>query len=238
MWRKTDYTGRKFGRWTVIGVAPNHITNGGYSVPMWDCVCDCGTRRAVRGNDLRLRKSVSCGCYMVENPVSKKHGASNSHLYKIYYGMKQRCYNKSNKNYNHYGERGIDICKEWESYEAFEKWAYSNGYQDGLTIERKNVNQGYSPNNCEWIGRAEQAKNKTTSVLITHNGETHIAAEWDKLLGFSHGTVGRRIRNGWSVEDAITVIPGEREKMMAIETAKAALPKVQAMTTEPPDGVE
>lgn len=114
MWRKRDYTGGKFGKWTVIGKAPNHITRGGYSVTMWDCVCDCGTRRAVRGNDLRLGKSLSCGCLLAENPNSRKHGAAGSHLYKVYYGMKARCYNPNNEDYKHYGERGIRICEEWE----------------------------------------------------------------------------------------------------------------------------
>ena len=212
MWRKVDYTGIKFGRWTVVGAAPNHITKGGYPVSMWDCVCECGTRRAVRGNDLKLGKSVSCGCYMIENPVSKKHGASNSHLYKIYYGMKSRCYNPKNKNYNHYGERGVKICQEWQEFEAFESWALLHGYQDGLTIERKDVNDGYSPENCCWVTLAEQQKNKRTNRLITYHGETHIASEWDDILGFNRGIVVSRLERGWSEEETVSIPLGQRRK--------------------------
>lgn len=212
MWRKVDYTGMKFGRWTVIGAAPNHITKGGYPVSMWDCICECGTRRAVRGNDLKLGKSVSCGCYMIENPASKKHGASNSHLYKIYYGMKSRCYNSKNKNYNHYGERGIGICDEWQDYGTFEKWALSNGYADGLTIERKNVNDGYCPDNCCWVSLAKQQRNKRTNKVITFDGESHIATEWDEIMGFNKGTINSRLERGWSEKDAISIPIGKRRK--------------------------
>lgn len=213
MWRKADYTGRKFGRWTVIGVAPNHITKGGYPVSMWDCVCDCGTRRAVRGNDLRLGKSVSCGCYMVENPTSKTHGASNIHLYKIYHGMKARCYNRNNKNYSHYGARGISICEEWKDYESFAKWAVENGYKDGLTIERNNVDDGYSPDNCRWIPIEEQQRNKRTNRVIAYGGETHIVAEWERILGFKHGIIQGRLQRGYSEEEALTMPVGQRRKM-------------------------
>lgn len=212
MWRKTDYTGMKFGRWTVIGMAPNHITKGGYPVSMWECVCECGTRRAVRGNDLRLGKSVSCGCYMVENPISKTHGQSSSHLYKIYYGMRSRCYNPNNKNFDHYGGRGVGICAEWQTFEAFESWAMSHGYQDGLTIERKDINAGYSPGNCCWITPAEQQKNKRTNKAITYCGETHIAAEWDDILGFKHGVVAARLKRGWSEDEAVTIPLGQRRR--------------------------
>lgn len=212
MWRKVDYTGMKFGRWTVIGAAPNHITKGGYPVSMWDCICECGTRRAVRGNDLKLGKSVSCGCYMIENPASKKHGASNSHLYKIYYGMKSRCYNPKNKNYSHYGERGIEICDEWQDYGTFEKWALSNGYADGLTIERRNVNDGYCPDNCCWVSLAKQQRNKRTNKVITFDGESHIAAEWDEIMGFNKGTINSRLKRGWNEKDAISIPIGKRRK--------------------------
>lgn len=212
MWRKIDYTGMKFGRWTVLGVAPNHITSGGYSVAMWDCVCECGTRRAVRGNDLRLGKSVSCGCYLVDNPVSRKHGATGSHLYMIYHGMRARCYNPNNDDYKHYGGRGIKICDEWQDYETFQSWALRNGYVDGLTIDRIDVNGDYCPNNCRWITMDEQKANKRNTVYVTAFGETKRLVEWAKEYGMKYQTLEKRIKNGWLIEDALTVPVGSRTR--------------------------
>lgn len=88
-------------------------------------------------------------------------------LYSIYTNMKTRCYNAGNPTYEHYGKRGIRMCKEWlDSYKAFEKWAFDNGYEDGLTIERVDVNGNYCPDNCKWITPEEQAANKTTTIRV------------------------------------------------------------------------
>lgn len=211
MWRKRDYTGGKFGKWTVIGKAPNHITRGGYSVTMWDCVCDCGTRRAVRGNDLRLGKSLSCGCLLAENPNSRKHGAAGSHLYKVYYGMKARCYNPNNEDYKHYGERGIRICEEWETFEVFAEWAEKSGYVDGLTIERKDVNGDYSPKNCCWITQREQTRNKRNTVYITACGETKTLVEWANHLNVPASMLRLRRKRGWTGEEIISIPKGIRK---------------------------
>lgn len=212
MRRKNDYTGEKFGKWTVIGKAPNHITRGGYPVSMWDCVCECGTRRAVRGNDLRLGKSVSCGCSLAENPAARKHGAAGSHLYKVYYGMKARCYNPNNKNYKHYGGRGVEICEEWRSFEAFAEWADKSGYAEGLTIERKDVNEGYCPQNCCWITQKEQTRNKRNTVYITAQGETKTLLEWAKQLNVPASMLKARQARGWTDEEIISIPKGMRRK--------------------------
>lgn len=214
MWRKTDYTGMKFGKWTVIGTAPNSITKGGYPVSMWDCMCECGTRRAVRGNDLRLGKSVSCGCSMAETPTSRKHGVSGSHLYMVYHGMKARCYNQNNRDYKHYGGRGIKICNEWEDYTVFEEWAIANGYKQGLTIERIDVNGDYCPDNCKWITQQEQTRNKRTTVYLIAFGKTKPLLEWADEYGISPKILRHRIKRGWAVEDAISLpLEAERRKM-------------------------
>lgn len=203
MWRKVDYTGMRFGRWTVLGPAPNHITKGGYSVSMWDCICDCGTRKAVRGNDLRIGKSVSCGCSLVDNPVSRKHGEAGTRLYMVYHSIKARCYNKNSDDYKHYGGRGICICDEWQDYEKFLEWAISNGYHQGLTIERNNVNGDYCPDNCRWITQKEQTRNKRTTVYLTAFGETKTLISWAEEKGVNPDVIRSRIKRGWSVESAI-----------------------------------
>lgn len=75
-------------------------------------------------------------------------------LYHIYHGIKQRCYNPNNPKYNIYGGKGIKMCQEWlNDYEIFRAWAIENGYKDNarLSIDRKDSNKDYCPNNCQWI---------------------------------------------------------------------------------------
>jgi len=77
-------------------------------------------------------------------------------LYRAWQNMKWRCLNPNTINYHRYGGRGIIVCKEWKnSYLNFKKWAVSNGYKDGLSIDRIDNDKGYSPINCQWITRVE-----------------------------------------------------------------------------------
>ena len=89
------------------------------------------------------------------------HGESETRLYYIWTTMKARCLNKNNRNYPIYGGRGIMVCDEWlKSYESFRDWALKNGYEDNLTIDRKNNDDNYKPNNCRWANSFTQAQNK------------------------------------------------------------------------------
>jgi hypothetical protein len=106
--------------------------------------------------------------------------------------------------YHRYGGRGITVCDEWQTFEPFCKWAMSNGYDDCLTLDRINVNGNYEPSNCRWATPKEQANNRRTNHLLTHDGETHTIKEWAEILGINHRTlVGRINQLGWSVEKAL-----------------------------------
>ncbi len=151
-----DISGHRFGRWTVL----RRTENQGKQT-MWLCRCDCGTLRAVAGAHLKDGSSVSCGCYKVEASKERatKHGHWGCKLHYIWLGMRQRCSNPKNQAFQNYGGRGITICSEWDEFSNFESWALSHGYVEGLTIERRNVNGNYCPENCCWIPRCEQGKN-------------------------------------------------------------------------------
>lgn len=93
--------------------------------------------------------------------------------------MKQRCYSEGYKDYKNYGGRGIGICQEWlDSSDAFEAWALANGYAENLTIERIDVNKGYSPENCTWIPAELQLRNRRICRYLTIDGETRTMSEW------------------------------------------------------------
>lgn len=111
-------------------------------------------------------------------------------LYGVWRGMKQRCCDKNSISYKWYGERGIDVCDEWKhSFEAFEQWALSAGYDDTKSrkeqsLDRIDGSKGYSPDNCRFITHSENCRNTSRNVLITHNGVTKCVTEWCEELDF------------------------------------------------------
>lgn len=150
---RKDLIGQRFGKLTVIADAGR--TEGRC---IWLCICDCGNTTEVRSGNLIQGNVKSCGCLRRETP--SKHNGKGTRLYNIWRAMRQRCEYPKHKSYVDYGGRGIRVCTEWdESFASFREWAINNGYTDELTIDRKNVNGDYNPNNCRWITREEQNRN-------------------------------------------------------------------------------
>lgn len=208
MGKLIDITGQSFGRWTVLcreGTKDREAT--------WRCQCSCRGNesiRVVKGSELRSGKSRSCGCIRNENLSTKKtiHGMSDTRLYKMWKNIKTRCYDKNDKSFINYGGRGVQMCDSWKnSFESFAEWALSNGYSDALSIERVDVNGGYSPDNCTFITVPEQARNRR-NTLLTVNGVTKTKGEWCKEYGINLRTLSSRLNKlGWSPEDAVLTRP-------------------------------
>lgn len=131
------------------------------------------------------------------------HGDSGKRLYYIWKSMKARCTLKTNTSYKRYGGRGITVCKEWEDYQTFKKWALENGYNDKLTIDRINSNGNYEPTNCRWATPKEQANNTRRNRLITAYGKTMTMTQWSEMTGIKVATIWARLNKGWPVEDAL-----------------------------------
>jgi hypothetical protein len=90
-------------------------------------------------------------------------------------------------------------------------WALSNGYDDSLTLERKDIDKGYSPDNCKWIPAKDQYLNRSDSHLVTAFGKTMTIKEWSDESGIKYDTIERRInRYGWAAEDAVTIKPWKK----------------------------
>lgn len=152
---------RVFERLTVIGRSKVY-KNKRY---LWDCKCSCGNTKifAVCGSALLSGNTKSCGCLKLElaGKATITHGLSHTRLYRIYCGMKNRCLNPSASDYSYYGGRGITICKEWiDDFTNFYNWAIANEYDDKLSIDRKDNEGNYEPNNCRWATDSEQMINR------------------------------------------------------------------------------
>ena len=151
----------------------------------------------------------------------KTHGESHTPLHNIWCGINNRC-DPAHKHSKRYGKRGICICDEWQSYEAFAEWARNNGYKEGLTIERIDVNGNYSPENCTWIPLAKQARNRRTTHWVTYEGRKMSLAEACEHAGLPYKQVFWRMAHaGWPFEKAISVPMGAGTGQKESDTTKA-----------------
>lgn len=160
--RAVDLTGRRLGALTVLQIVPKDERGDGYkrNIVFWKCKCDCGAELNISAQSILRENRRSCGCQIHKRHPKRDGGR----LYKIFQGMKSRCYNKNATGYKNYGGRGISICDEWlNDFWAFHAWALSAGYDEGLTIDRIDNDKGYCPENCRWATKAEQNKNKRTA---------------------------------------------------------------------------
>lgn len=110
---------------------------------------------------------------------------NNRKIQNFYYGMMRRCYEPKRHNYRLYGGRGITVCKEWHSYSVFRAWAYSNGWQHGLQLDRIDNNQGYSPNNCRFVRPKINANNRNDNVRYIYSAGFRTAREIADIEGIT-----------------------------------------------------
>ena len=156
--------GEKYGSLTIVEEKPPIKLNG-YKKRMFLCECECGNKTIVRLEYLRSGHTKSCGCLRAKKAHETKetHGMAGTRLYRIWNGMKQRCYNENVESYEYYGAKGVKVYEEWHNFEPFYKWAIENGYKDNLTIDRIDPYGDYCPENCRWIPKGEQIHNRRDS---------------------------------------------------------------------------
>lgn len=131
----------------------------------------------------------------LNNHNHRIHGLSHTRIDNIYRAMKSRCYNKNNAKYHRYGARGIKMCDSWlNDKSAFFTWAFNNGYNEDLTIDRINNNGDYCPENCRWVNLSEQANNKSTNVIIAFEGDFYTMAEFCRKYGLKYKVFHKKYR--------------------------------------------
>lgn len=129
-------------------------------------------------------------------------------LYNIWHSMRLRCLTPGYRDYKYYGGRGITICAEWDTYEAFRAWAISHGFGKDLTLDRREVNGNYEPSNCRWIPQSDQQLNTRRVKMLTVNGVTKPLPVWSRETGLSPEVIRVRLKAGWDHESCVTIPVG------------------------------
>jgi hypothetical protein len=199
---KRDLVGKRYERLTVIRESGRYRKQ-----VLWECRCDCGAVIHTTSNHLNRGNTKSCGCLKRELLGNRRrtHGLCRSPEYVSWCAMKHRCNNPENQDWEHYGGRGIKVCKRWEK--SFRSFLADMGPQPPgqNTIERVNSDKDYKPSNCRWASQKEQTRNKRTTKRIEHNGETLTVGEWAERLGLSYSVLQSRIVRGWPIQLALTL---------------------------------
>lgn len=203
-----DLIRKRFGRLIVIEYT------GRYK---YLCQCDCGNKKIIYGYSLKNGDTKSCGCLRIEKTRHKsiKHGHTSkgqkSKIYRIWGEMIQRCTNLNDKGYVNYGGRGITVCERW--LKSFENFLEDMGKSpEGYQIDRIDNNKGYYKENCRWVTRKEQCRNRRNNHLITINNETKCISEWSEITGIKPHTILMRLRRGWSPKKTFTIPVRKRNK--------------------------
>lgn len=205
--KAADMADRVFGRWTVVARADNSPSGQ----IRWMCRCVCGTEAIVQSGALKSGHSKSCGCHKVETTIrrSTKHGHATNGISPTYHswaGMIARCTDPDHKAFPRYGGRGIAVCDRWSEFSLF--LADMGEKPKGTSLDRRNNDQGYSPENCRWATPTTQATNKSNTDLRTIEGVTKPHIEWCRMFGMTRSTVDDRVKHGWPYADAVRTPAG------------------------------
>lgn len=204
-----DIVGKQFGLLTVASAV---------SRTAYKCFCYCGGDTVVLKRSLTSGNTKSCGCLRrtamlrarQEKPEYRQQRVRGTATYAVWQGLKARCTNPSHKAFALYGGRGVSVCDRWLAPDGFKNFLADMGAQPaGMTLDRIDVERGYSPDNCRWADWATQARNKRSSQWVEFGGKHMVVTDWATHLGIPRATLVYRLR-AWGTERALTSIPTVR----------------------------
>lgn len=201
-----DMTGQRIGRWVVVKKKTKIVKR-----TAWLCRCDCGKERLIAGGALRGGLSLSCGCLnrMVAAYTLRTHGMTDHPVYKIWKDLRTRCENPKFKQFADYGGRGISTCERWKTFANFFA-DMGPSYRKGLSLERKNNDGNYEPDNCCWITRGMQSRNRRNSIFLDTPWGRLTIAETAKEVGISWFAMKARVDRKWPKEQIFLRNPNDR----------------------------
>lgn len=178
-----DLTGKQFDHLVVLRKSGH---SGGKAV--WECLCECGVVKHIRGVHLRSGRQVSCGCLKSQRATEQKttHGHSVggkvSPTYSVWQNMHYRCKTQNSSKYPHYAH--VSVCDRWSSFESFLEDMGEK--PNGLTLDRIDGSKGYSPDNCRWADMATQNRNRKSNVWVAVDGEILCREDAKNKLGYGN----------------------------------------------------
>lgn len=163
---------------------------------------------------------------------------SDTKLYHVWTAMKSRCYRKKDVGYCNYGARGITVCDEWKhNFMAFQDWAMANGFQEGLTLDRKDVNGNYCPENCRWATRKEQMCNRRNTIYVEYDGQTVPLSYLCEQHGVTLANAREKLKKGYSLDKILDSRPavswGEHVKRLEREKENEISMLLQYLSENP-----
>lgn len=196
-----DKTGLVYGRLKVIS---RDLTKT--KLVFWICECSCGKTVSVSASALS-QSTKSCGCLQREAAIraTKTHGLTGTREYRIYQGIKHRCYYENDDSYAWYGAKGIKMCPRWRQSFIFFYEDMGPAPSKKHTIDRIDSTKDYSPENCKWATYAEQQNNRSSNRYVELDGVKMTVAELAKRFNFPYMTILNRLNAGLSPKDAVSI---------------------------------
>lgn len=191
--------GKRFHKLTVI----EEIHGNGKGV-QWKCLCDCGITKIFPRRAILKGTTKSCSCHKIGllkgNKYGFIHGGTGTGAFKSWTSMHCRCLKPNDPGYHRYGGRGIQICERWlNNFENF--FADMGERPKGTTLDRKDNDGDYSPDNCRWADKFTQDNNKSTNIPIIYKGKKQTMAQWARELGLPINALKGRKKMGWPIKD-------------------------------------
>ena len=227
-----DLTGKIFA---LIHV-DKYAGHNKFGKSLYYCTCNCKdhTKFVGLGEKISRGDLKSCGCLIHKSPANKTHGMTGSRLHRTWKRMRGRCNNPNSPDYPNYGGRGIKVCKEWDSFENFYNWAYTDGgYSDYyeehpeiyISIDRKDINGDYCPENCRFADRRLQNLNNSQNWMIQINNHILPLSIWVELNYLPYNVVENRLRVcHWDIESALST-PNNPDNRNVIPIINVIIPE-------------
>lgn len=182
------------------------VTLGGetHCVSVWAARFGISQRLIVK----RLNRGMSPEAALTR-PVRRRNAVDTRSpravLYSLWYAMRNRCHNPAHGDYPAYGGRGITVCDRWLEPDGFAAFARDMGERPSRdhSLDRIDPDGPYSPENCRWATRLEQARNTRRNRKLAFGGERLTLSEWAARTGLPARLIGQRLGRGWSIRRAL-----------------------------------
>lgn len=200
-----DITGMTFGRLTAISRIENVRDES-----QWAVQCACGATDVATPNQLSRGKKTQCStCSSSSKRTSLvKHGETTwkgpkTQLYCTWLSLRNRCNNPKHRHYENYGGRGIKVDPRWDDFSAFRSDMGERPSPEH-SIERRNNDADYGPENCVRATTIEQANNRRNNSIHLFQGELLTLMQLSRLTGMDYRLLQSRLQRGWSVDEAVS----------------------------------